>query len=161
MPLELCPDCENHCSTSAKTCPKCGYIFKRDSEFITQLRSKQKTLLENEDLLSRFGISILYLFKVAWCACSLMLLFGFINVCYELTKMRKTALNPIDGETPTLVFLSLIGTFVGGILVFIFIDSVRRLKTSKFIEELKNPPPFDEIPEEYKTLIKNDDEKLS
>lgn len=72
--------------------------------------------------------------------------------------MRETALNPIEGETPTLVFLSLIGKFVGGILVFIFIDSVRRLKTRKFIEELKNPPPFDEIPEEYKTLIKNDDE---
>ena len=72
MPLELCPDCENHCSTSAKVCPKCGYIFKRDSEFITQLsskfitqlRSKQKTLLEDSYLLSWFGISILYLLTV-------------------------------------------------------------------------------------------------
>jgi len=159
MPLELCPDCENHCSTSAKTCPKCGYIFKRDSEFITQLRSKQKTLLEDGDLLSRFGISILYLFRVAWCACSLMLLFGFISGVYELTNRSGIATNAsaIEDDTPAFVILSLIGSLVGGFLVFIFIDSVRRLKTCKYIEQLKNPPPFDEVPEEYKTLMENDD----
>ena len=28
MPLIPCPDCQHNCSTSAKICPNCGYVFK-------------------------------------------------------------------------------------------------------------------------------------
>lgn len=117
MPLISCPDCQHNCSTSAKSCPNCGYVFKvpRSNVFGGLLGSCSHfctSLLRSKLFLIRCKIAC----KIFVCSCILYFIVA-ITVIIWVVHREVMLENPSQlSDTVPFIWLTPIGVLISYVI---------------------------------------------